>query len=756
MEKSVEDGVVNSHYESHSLSQLRRRTLTDQQEPFSPISATAPHSATWESTLTLNNNDSSSSLRSPTLASSPFPSTPGFSLDSPSSISKQPLCSSKQQLQQQHHHDGIGSTTTLGRSATDPDSKHTRQAVQHTWALEYVAILLSIFTTIVLLLLLVFADGKPVSRFGGGPSSFLSFNTIISILGALIHAALAYAIGSCLAQEKWNWYKKRPDSLAGFERFEQASRGPWGSLWLILWINVRHWAVLGAIVTIVLLAFEPFLQAVVSFGGKLDGGAGSSGSLPHAPRLAWVQRLDAGVYTDVGGAAAALMLPDGETVALSTFSSQPEMSMVAALYAGFGSGEASSVGLAPSYSCASGNCTWAPFTSLGVCSACNDVSSHLVKAMKNGTNLGTLNNPGVMSIDGMFESYSLPYVNLTNYISDQRFGVEAYMAAQGISNPGLTLSFQDMRTLIAAVGIIKADPSYEQGGTAWNETKVTATECAMYYCAKALNSSVTHNVLQEKTLGTWAERVATSAQPQSAWLGNRTTFAEYEAYNNYSLLFPSGMSATTSYDVPRDDLQVRIPTDALDDDDKKLPSSLKNESLVFNISAASVGSMTNYINNEFFSSPLRPQLVWPRAGETGFSQAPSAQVLYESGDLNATFARAARALTSWMRTYGNLTKSGAQEQWVQHIEVQWAYMIAPLVTFVAGCVFVLLAVAETHKLKLEPWKDDIIALLTHSLNDEMIWKLREAEHEGKSWKMANRTIVRFEDTGNGFELKATQ
>lgn len=723
MEKSGSDAVASSHDETYSLSQLRRRAFSDQQVPSSPISA-APHRATWESTLTLN-NDSTTSVQSP--LSFQYPATPG----SPVSPSK-PLR-------------GVESTTTLGRSATEPDSEHSRQAVQHTWALEYVAILLSIATTIVLILLLVFADGKPVSRFSASFLS-LSFNTIISILGAFIHTALAYAIGSCLAQEKWNWYKTRPDSLAGFERFEQASRGPWGSFWLLIWINVRHWAVLGAVVTIVLLAFEPFLQAVVNFGGKLDT---ASDLLPPA-RLGWVSRMNAGVYTDVGGGAAAMMLPDGATIILSTYQSQPEMSMVASLYAGFDSGKAST-GLAPEYSCPSGNCTWAPFTSLGVCGTCNDVSDKLVKAMVNGTNLGTINNPSVMSIRGIFESYSLPYVNLSNYVTTQKYGVEAYMAAKGLSNPGKTLSFQDMRTLIAAVGVIKADPSFEQGDTHWNETTVTASECALYYCAKALSSTVTHNVLHEKTLGTWADRVMTSSQPVSAWGGNRTTFATYEAYNNYSLIYPSGTSASSSIDVPREDLQVQIPSD-----DLSHTPSLKNESLIFNISAATVGSMTNYINNEFFSSPLRPELVWPRAGQQGFSQAPSAQVMYESSDLNATFERAATALSSWMRSYSNLTKAGEQEEWVQHIEVEWAYMIAPLVTFVAGCVFVLLAIAETHKLKLEPWKDDIIALLTHSLNDEMIWKLREAEHEGKSWKMANRTIVKFEDTGNGFELKATQ
>lgn len=634
------------------------------------------------------------------------------------------------------------STSKLLRSQTLPDSKHNRKAVQHTWALEYGALLLSICTTITLALLLFFADGKPVARF----SAFsLSFNTIISILGALIHTELAFAIGSCLAQEKWNWYKTRPDSLAGFERFEQASRGPWGSLWLVVWINVRHWAVLGALSTIALLAFEPFLQAVVSFGGKLD----AAGLATRPAHLGWVSRLNAGSYTSVGGATAAVMLPSGGTVMLSSYQGQPDLSMVAALYAGFDSGKVNG-GVTPLYSCPSGNCTWAPFTTLGVCSVCNDVTDLLVGPTKvNGSNLGTINNPSSMMVRGIFESYSLPYVNLSNHVSDAKFGLEAYMAARAISNPGLTLSFQDIDTMISAVGIIKADPSYAAGTTAWNETKVTASECALYYCAKALEAKVTHSDLDEQVIGTWADRVPDSFQPANDWGGNRTDFAAYEAYNNYTLIYLSSMSATRSLDVQRDDLQVRIPSDAA----VNVPASIANESTVFNISAATIGSMTNYINDEFFSSAYQSALVWPRAGKQGFSQAPCAQTLYETKDLNTTFASAATALSNWMRSYGNSTKKGRQEEWVQHIEVQWWYTTAPLVTYVCGCAFVVLAIAETRRLKLEPWKDDVIALMAHSLTDEMKWKFREAELEGKTWKVANRTLVKFEDTGAGLELK---
>jgi hypothetical protein len=35
-------------------------------------------------------------------------------------------------------------------------------------------------------------------------------------------------------------------------------------------LNVRHWATLGALVTVGAVAFDPFLQAVISTHGQLD------------------------------------------------------------------------------------------------------------------------------------------------------------------------------------------------------------------------------------------------------------------------------------------------------------------------------------------------------------------------------------------------------------------------------------------------------------------------------------------------------
>lgn len=123
---------------------------------------------------------------------------------------------------------------------TDNDgSTHLKNKPQlvapHMWLFEICALLVSLCAMDLLVVLLAHANGRPLNEW----RFFVSFNAIISILAAIARAPVGFAIASCLGQAKWNWYKKRPDSLLAFEKFEDASRGPVGSLWLLLWLHVR-------------------------------------------------------------------------------------------------------------------------------------------------------------------------------------------------------------------------------------------------------------------------------------------------------------------------------------------------------------------------------------------------------------------------------------------------------------------------------------------------------------------------------------
>jgi hypothetical protein len=103
------------------------------------------------------------------------------------------------------------------------------------WNWEIGALVLSNSALTALLVLLAYADGRALAEW----NSNVSLNALISILGAISRTSLGFAISSCLGQAKWNWFKRRTDNVIAFDRFDDASRGPWGSLWLIFWLRAR-------------------------------------------------------------------------------------------------------------------------------------------------------------------------------------------------------------------------------------------------------------------------------------------------------------------------------------------------------------------------------------------------------------------------------------------------------------------------------------------------------------------------------------
>ncbi|KAF6837147.1 hypothetical protein CPLU01_03259 [Colletotrichum plurivorum] len=74
------------------------------------------------------------------------------------------------------------------------------------------------------------SDGQPPPDWPLG----LTINTAVAALSTVSRIALAIPITEGLAQAKWAWFKKRPRPLRDFDAFEQASRGIWGSLTLVV------------------------------------------------------------------------------------------------------------------------------------------------------------------------------------------------------------------------------------------------------------------------------------------------------------------------------------------------------------------------------------------------------------------------------------------------------------------------------------------------------------------------------------------
>ena len=100
-----------------------------------------------------------------------------------------------------------------------------------------------------------------------------------------------------ISQLKWIHFQRTAKRLSHFQAFDEASRGPWGALKLISTTAMRTKIIyLGAIVVILSLAIDPFVQQILTYRtemvrsskgvasiGKADAFDSGSGKNPLYP-----------------------------------------------------------------------------------------------------------------------------------------------------------------------------------------------------------------------------------------------------------------------------------------------------------------------------------------------------------------------------------------------------------------------------------------------------------------------------------------
>lgn len=499
-------------------------------------------------------------------------------------------------------------------------------------------------------------------------------------------------------------------------------------------------------------------------------GTSSKDSLPT---LSWGDTVDAGVYQkEEEVEITSITLPSGRPWNPTPYFFEPDIGMPMAIQLGL-SRTFSSAQQTASFSCATGNCTWPIFTSIAVCSRCNDVTDHLKKETTTGEGLGTINLDGLAS-GWEYIIYSLPYLNLSNPTRIRQLPQlkPALMAARPISNPGRTITFTKLDTMIAAVGIIKADIAFENKSVDWHESVITATECALFLCTKAYNSSVDRGILKEDTIASWENREPASYQvgkfndepppfefkaeyhPDGIEYDYDEAYNEIESTRNHSLVTNPNSDGEAEGsdiavgDVTRSDLQLWIPAD-----EAKAHGVPDDASLTFNITQNTVGSMGRYINFGLLQTRERKSMAWPAMDSHASLQDSVAQSLWNSSDLAVTFDNIALALSNWMRDSSGQQQRGNSWEYVIFIRVRWVYLTVPAVVAVAGCVFVLLSIWETQRLRLPAWRNSLISTLTHSLDEESRVRLRQADMDGVLKTTYKETTVYLDDASDGLELK---
>lgn len=180
----------------------------------------------------------------------------------------------------------------------------------------------------------------------------VSISTLIAIYTAVIKASAGCVLAEGISHLKWTMlFRERPYPLRGFVAHDNASRGPWGAIQLLWRDRLQGVSSLGAIIIILLFILDPFAQQVVRY---YDCQRVSS------DKTATITRTN--IY------------PGSKLEKIANLRYEMNEFYPAISNAIFAQNM-----VKPRYSCPTGNCSFPdPYSSVGYCNACEDVTHKLV------------------------------------------------------------------------------------------------------------------------------------------------------------------------------------------------------------------------------------------------------------------------------------------------------------------------------------------------------------------------------------------
>lgn len=144
------------------------------------------------------------------------------------------------------------------------------------WSLEILSLITALLVLLAIVLLLSIRQEKPLPDW----PSVLQVNSLVAIFSAAFKVALLYPIAEGISELKWIWYAT-PQPTSDFDRFDAASRGPFGSMKLLITHPRNLLTSFGAVITIFAIAIDPFTQQVVQFYSCTVPSHSSTATIPR-------------------------------------------------------------------------------------------------------------------------------------------------------------------------------------------------------------------------------------------------------------------------------------------------------------------------------------------------------------------------------------------------------------------------------------------------------------------------------------------
>ncbi|KIW10891.1 hypothetical protein PV08_10190 [Exophiala spinifera] len=513
----------------------------------------------------------------------------------------------------------------------------------------------------------------------------ISINAIISFLASLAKASLMVLLAASIRQEKWLWFIGKPRPLNVVDAFEEASRGhtgPWNSFCRGRQANVNHSlsslrALLAALVTLLALGFEPFIQQLVDI------------DVVNVP----TDTEPATIRTPTSYNESVLGNPGGSSLSLN------------ALIGAFGGAS----GAVPDPVCPTGNCTWPLYDTLALCTACEDMTGQVkVSGDVYDINLTSRledysQGDGSETTSTWTPTYSFPHGNSINVSVDLELALGS--AVQwSVAYPRRTVwplnidatpdslwtyswdnrSYTSLPVSpLLAMGYLDTTLSPDSSRLVVSR----ATACSFTPCVRTtltkVQSGATHSTVQATSYGSVIiGRQQPDGSTKSGWTDtvNGTTFSVYD----------SGQGDVQGHAF----LLIQALRIALEG----------NTTYVFSgywyaDPDPSLGEADSTFNATVFTQTSGP---WSSAGQQAI-------------DANGNFADIATdvgvALTGRFQQLQTSTARGTALRTQAIVVVRWPWMAYPLSLFALGVTALILTVLATRTAHMAVWKESTLPLL---------------------------------------------
>jgi hypothetical protein len=577
-----------------------------------------------------------------------------------------------------------------------------------TWLLEICVMTLSIGCIIGAVIVLRVFDGKAQPYLPSG----ITLNAIVSTLGTASRAALVFVVAASMSQLKWNWYQKR-QKLDEIQCFDDASRGPLGSLILLTRKPARSLASVAALITVAALIFDPFLQQVIEFYAQtvyVDASANGSQAvtgrgmefLIGAKDTGFVERLNQGIWSDP-----------------TVFGRNP--------------------------TCATGNCTWDVFESVGWCHKCENATSRVQLencdfnvAPEDFANTTTFSantdepmvtrwcNVTFSGSEGKTGSIPMNFTDLTDpgsSISDTMLYTywEYVWSTADLALENKTIL--GVENPISALNYIRipALTQYDESDQSMTSIRIKdATECALDFCVRKYNISVqsgeTHAEVLNSTFGqkfSWA-----GPEPSLAWDAyycwkGRDVSLDQLRLEKVELPSPYNMlsSERTGY-VDRDHYAFCIMSPKY-----MGGSNMDTEYWHWGRAISKMLQGSTRAEYECHDNSCRP--VGTDLSETGGPDATDVGRWIHTVGLEKVMENLAAAFTNMtVATGGGDPVYGSYGQSVIFVRVRWAWLALPAGLSLSAAALLLATMLRTWQKGSPMWKASLLPLLYHGLDDE--------------------------------------